>query len=96
MQSVGRHGSQPAATAGGFQEDVLPLIIQEMAYAHRVAATGREVDAATFAPSQAERDAIEDILWSLRKRQFASLAEFRVFRCAPTCARPRRAIWAVR
>ena len=70
-----------------------------MAYAHRVAATGREVDAATFVPSQAERDAIEDILWPLRKRQFASLAEFRAFSmrwCAPTCARPRRAIWAVR
>ena len=58
---------------------MLPLIIQEMAYAHRVAATGREVDAATFVPSQAERDAIEDILWPLRKRQFASLAEFRAF-----------------
>ncbi|WZB71404.1 hypothetical protein WJ968_05260 [Achromobacter xylosoxidans] len=57
------------------------------------------MDAATFVPSQAERDAIEDILWPLRKRQFASLAEFRAFSmrwCAPTCARPRRAIWAVR
>ena len=80
-----RRQARIAASGDGrldFQEDVLPLIIQEMAYAHRVAATGREVDAATFVPSQAERDAIEDILWPLRKRQFASLAEFRAFRCA--------------
>jgi uncharacterized NAD(P)/FAD-binding protein YdhS len=77
-----RRQARIAASGDGrldFQEEVLPLIIQEMAYAYRAAATGRDVDAATFVPSQAERDAIEDILWPLRKRQFASLAEFRAF-----------------
>ena len=79
-----RRQARIAASGDGrldFQEDVLPRSSRKWP-THRAAATGRDVDAATLVPSQAERDAIEDILWSLRKRQFASLAEFRVFRCA--------------
>lgn len=63
-----------------FRAEVLPLIIKEMAYAYRLAATAADaVDVAGFAPSAAELATIEAILWPLKGRRFASEAEFRAF-----------------
>ncbi|CAB3764217.1 FAD/NAD(P)-binding protein [Paraburkholderia solisilvae] len=62
-----------------FRADVLPLIIAEMAYAYRCAASRTAVDPTTFVPTIDETRTIEAILWPLEDRQFASHAEFQAF-----------------
>ncbi|WP_414441703.1 FAD/NAD(P)-binding protein [Burkholderia sp. 22PA0106] len=71
-----------------FRAEVLPLIVKEMAWAYRLAATAAggahgdsadAVDPERFAPSESEQRAIEAILWPLKGRRFASEAEFRAF-----------------
>jgi len=60
-----------------FRAEVLPLIVKEMAYAHRAASLGRHIDPGSFEPSAAEAHAIHAILWPLAGRAFASFAAFR-------------------
>jgi uncharacterized NAD(P)/FAD-binding protein YdhS len=62
-----------------FKVDVLPLVIREMAYAYRSAATGEEVPVDGFEPTAEEVRTIESILWPLQGRTFGSFAEFREF-----------------
>ncbi|KPN87675.1 FAD/NAD(P)-binding protein [Pseudomonas nunensis] len=59
-----------------FRQDVLPLVIKEMAYAYRVAATGQPVAPESFEPSAEERAAINRILWPLDGQAFASQEDF--------------------
>ena len=62
-----------------FREDVLPLIITEMAYAYRSAGSVDPIDPATFEPSADEVRVIESILWPLRGKCFKSHDEFLSF-----------------
>lgn len=62
-----------------FRAEVLPLIVKEMAYAYRSAALQQAVDPAAFEPTAAEQQAIDEILWPLRGRRFASADAFRQF-----------------
>ncbi|WP_224039646.1 FAD/NAD(P)-binding protein [Paraburkholderia unamae] len=62
-----------------FEAQVLPLIVTEMAYAYRSAASLEPVDAASFAPTADELRAIHAILWPLKGQRFASEAAFRAF-----------------
>ncbi|WP_248796898.1 FAD/NAD(P)-binding protein [Pseudomonas sp. MWU13-2105] len=59
-----------------FRHDVLPLIIKEMAYAYRIAATAQPVAADGFEPSAEELVAINGILWPLDGQAFASQEDF--------------------
>lgn len=59
-----------------FRHDVLPLILKEMAYAYRIAATGQPVAAEGFVPTDEERAAINRILWPLDGQAFASQEDF--------------------
>ncbi len=66
-----------------FEADVLPLILQEMAYAHRCArlrAEGaQEAPSEGFEPTRDELLALESILWPLRRQSFASFDAFHAF-----------------
>lgn len=62
-----------------FETDLLPLVIKEMAYAYRVAESGRDIDIQQFEPTAKELSAIRHILWPLEGKTFASSAEFRAY-----------------
>ncbi|HZX83125.1 MAG TPA: FAD/NAD(P)-binding protein, partial [Reyranella sp.] len=66
-----------------FQADVLPLILQEMAYAYRCArlrdAGAQECPSEGFEPTRDELLALESILWPLRRQSFASFDAFHAF-----------------
>lgn len=62
-----------------FREQVLPLVIKEMAYAFRLAVRGGGVDAATFKPTADELRAMREILWPLDNREFESFQDFHAF-----------------
>ncbi|GAB7536087.1 FAD/NAD(P)-binding protein [Burkholderia sp. 3C] len=62
-----------------FRDQVLPLLIKEMAYAYRIAAQRGEVDAACFEPSADELQAVRRILWPLYDQEFRSFADFHAF-----------------
>lgn len=62
-----------------FRDDVLPLIIKEMAYAYRVAATCKAVEEEGFQPEHAELDAINRILWPLQGHVFTDQQRFEAF-----------------
>ena len=60
-----------------FENDVLPLIIKEMAYAHRIAEGQEAIDAGGFEPTPEEVRLIRQILWPLEGVSFKTSAEFR-------------------
>ncbi|MBV7459590.1 MULTISPECIES: FAD/NAD(P)-binding protein [unclassified Acidovorax] len=62
-----------------FERQVLPLVTKEMAYAYRCVVEKQCVDPATFVPSEAETQAINDILWPLRSRVFDNPDQFKQF-----------------
>ncbi|MQA53079.1 FAD/NAD(P)-binding protein [Pseudomonas piscis] len=62
-----------------FRLDVLPLVIKEMAYAYRIAATGQPVATEGFNPTSQELAAINAILWPLNGQSFASQEDFGLF-----------------
>ncbi|WP_419735373.1 FAD/NAD(P)-binding protein [Pseudomonas sp. COR18] len=62
-----------------FRLDVLPLVIKEMAYAYRIAATGKPVAVDEFNPTPEELAAIKAILWPLNGQSFTSQEDFRHF-----------------
>lgn len=63
-----------------FEKAVLPLILKEMAYAYRVAQRPQsQVELEKFEPTLQEYAAIEDILWPLKERTFASRSAFKEF-----------------
>ncbi|MFI8458169.1 FAD/NAD(P)-binding protein [Kitasatospora sp. NPDC085464] len=62
-----------------FEEEVLPLLKREMAYAHRAAQQGCTVPPEGFEPSPAELAAVEAILDPLHEREFDSQKAFTGF-----------------
>lgn len=62
-----------------FEREVLPLIKLEMAYAYRLAERNQNVDSASFAPSQTERDAIDRLLDPLHDQTFEDFQHFARF-----------------
>ncbi len=66
-----------------FRADILPLVLKEMAYAYRCAVqrseSHTECPADGFEPTPQELQALESILWPLRRRSFASFAQFHGF-----------------
>lgn len=62
-----------------FEREVLPLVIQEMGYAWRCAHDGVAPDAQHYAVGEAERGAIDAMLFPLRGRSFAGPAAFATF-----------------
>lgn len=79
------HALREAASAAGgdgridFRTDLMPLIMREMAFAYRMAVEGRGTDPDAFVPTEAEREAVQAILWPLQGRHFASQQEFDSF-----------------
>lgn len=62
-----------------FDSQLLPLLLQEMAYAWRCAADGAAPDPARFGATEAELAAIEALLFPLRGCSFAGPEEFAAF-----------------
>lgn len=60
-----------------FEDEVLPLIKLEMAYAYRLAIQGGKVDPSWFVPTDEEREAIDRLLDPLAFEVFSSLEHFR-------------------
>ena len=60
-----------------FEDEVLPLIKLEMAYAYRLTLQGGKVDPAWFVPTDEEREAIDRLLDPLAFEKFSSLEHFR-------------------
>lgn len=60
-----------------FENDVVPLIIKEMAYAYRIAEGNEDIDVGHFEPKPEEVRLIRRILWPLEGVNFRSAAEFR-------------------
>jgi uncharacterized NAD(P)/FAD-binding protein YdhS len=79
-QAVARLRHQAAAKNGDrrldFRKDVLPLIIKEMAYAHRKAQGKQGIDINTFEPTSEETRLINRLLWPLADHHFANYSEF--------------------
>jgi uncharacterized NAD(P)/FAD-binding protein YdhS len=62
-----------------FERDLLPLLLREMGYAWRSAQAGAAPDPARYRLGEAERAAIDALLFPLRGRNFADPAEFAAF-----------------
>ncbi|MGZ8341408.1 MAG: FAD/NAD(P)-binding protein [Telluria sp.] len=62
-----------------FDRDLLPLVYKEMGYAWRTVAEGAPPDAGWYAVGEDEKEAIDDMLFPLRERSFATPAEFDAF-----------------
>lgn len=57
-----RRAASGRGAALDFERHVMPLLVLEMAYAHRCAREGRLTDPARFVPTEAERDLVAGIL----------------------------------
>ena len=62
-----------------FERELLPLMLQEMAYAWRCAHDGVAPDPQAYRVGDTERAAIDSLLFPLRGRSFVSAAEFSTF-----------------
>jgi uncharacterized NAD(P)/FAD-binding protein YdhS len=62
-----------------FERDLLPLLIREMGFAWHSAQAGAAPDPASYETNEAERAAIDAVLFPLRGRSFADPAEFARF-----------------
>lgn len=66
-----------------FQATVLPLVLKEMAYAYRCAELRgeghEECPVEGFEPTEDEMQALESILWPLKRRAFPSFDKFHAF-----------------
>ena len=65
-----------------FDEEVLPLIRKEMAYAYRSALVGREPQVEGFQPTVHEQMAISTLLDPLKGEVFSTLEAFKSFFCS--------------
>lgn len=62
-----------------FDQEILPLIKLEMAYAYRLAQQGCSVDSSSFVPTQAECEAIDYLLNPLQFHEFEHFDSFSAF-----------------
>ncbi|WP_448666134.1 FAD/NAD(P)-binding protein [Serratia plymuthica] len=62
-----------------FEQDLLPLLLKEMAYAWRCAVVKKKVSTQTFTPTAEEIASVRAIIWPLEGKTFNSFTEYAAF-----------------